>query len=340
MRVFEIRDDWSIDHIRPGQRPRPVPGPGQVLLRMKAASLNYRDLVVPRRGYGRQTGELPLIPVSDGVGEVVETAPGVDRVRVGERVCPVLMRRWISGPPSRERLRDNLGGPLDGVMAEYMAVDAEAVCRVPDHLSDVEAATLPCAALTAWSAVVTEGRLGPGDTVLIHGTGGVALFALQFARLAGARIIVTTSSAEKMERVRALGASHALNYREDAEWSRAVKALTGGDGVDLVVELGGASTLEQSLRAVRVGGTLAMIGVLGGGEAELPLGLVVTRHVRMQGVTLGNRDGFEAMCRAIGEHRLVPVVDRVFGFDELREALDYMAEGRHFGKICLRFPDA
>ncbi|MBX0330602.1 NAD(P)-dependent alcohol dehydrogenase [Oscillochloris sp. ZM17-4] len=337
MKVFQLDGGWSADHLMIAERPTPVPGPGQALLRMRAAALNYRDMVVLQRGYGAQTGTLPLIPLSDGVGEVVALGPGVSRVKVGERVCPTFFQRWAGGPPNADRLASSLGGPLDGVMAEYMAVDAEGLAHVPDHLSDAEAATLPCAALTAWSALVTEGRVQPGERVLIQGTGGVSLFALQFAKLIGAFAIVTSSSGEKLERARALGADATLSYRETPEWGRSVREIAGGDGVDHIVEVGGQATLPQSLRAIRPGGTISMIGVLSGSSMDARLGLVVTRQVRLQGITVGSRDGFEAMARAIGQHQLRPVVDRVFAFEELPQAFAHLTSGAHFGKVCIGF---
>ncbi len=338
MKVFELRDDWSIDHLRLGSRTVPRPGAGEVLLRMRAASLNYRDLVVLQRGYGALTGSLPLIPVSDGVGEVVEVGPGVTRVALGDRVCPLFMPDWLGGEPSAARLTRTLGGPLDGVMAEFMVMPQHGVAPVPGHLSNEQAATLPCAALTAWSALVTYGAVKPGDRVLVQGTGGVSLFALQFAKLLGAYVIVLSGSDAKLERALALGADDGLNYRTTPEWGKVVRERAGGDGVDHVVEVGGEQTLGQSLRAVRVGGTISLIGVLSGGNLNLKLGPVVTRQVRLQGITVGHRDGFEAMVRAVGQHRLEPVIDRVFPFEALREALDYLASGAHFGKICLRHP--
>lgn len=320
MKAWQLQDEWSIDKLRLVERPDPQPGPGQVLLRMKAASLNYRDLVVPRRGYGAQTGELPLVPVSDGVGEVIAAGTGVTRVAVGERVCPTFFQAdgW------------SLGGPHDGVMQQLMLLEESGVCKVPEHLSDEEAATLPCAALTAWSAIVVEGRTRPGDTVLVQGTGGVSLFALQFARLCGARVAVVSGSDAKLGRARGLGAERGINYRTTPEWSRELR------GVDLVLEIGGAQSMAQSVRAVRAGGIVCLIGVVSGAAAELPLGPVVTRRVRLQGITVGTREDFEAMLRAVAQHRLRPVVDRVFGFDELRAALGYLASGAHFGKVCLR----
>ncbi|HEY5791107.1 MAG TPA: NAD(P)-dependent alcohol dehydrogenase, partial [Gammaproteobacteria bacterium] len=248
--------------------------------------------------------------------------------------------RWQGGGATGDKLNATLGGPLDGVMAEYRACDAEAVWPVPAHLSDVQAATLPVAALTAWSTLFTHGGLRPGERVLVQGTGGVSLFALQFACAAGARVFVTSSDDAKLARALGMGAEAGLNYRREPGWGARAKEWAGGDGVDLVVEVGGEKTLAESLRAVRVGGQLALIGVLTGGKFDLALGPVVTRHVRLQGITVGHRDGFAAMCRALAESRIEPVVDRVFGFDELHAALDYLESGRHFGKICLAFPPA
>jgi len=312
-------DDWSIERLAVVERPQPRPGRGEVLLRMKAASLNYRDLVVLRRGYGPQTGELPLVPVSDGCGVVAEVGPGVTRVAVGDRVCPSFFQAGKS-----------LGGPLDGVLQQSMILEESFLFKVPEHLADEEAAALPCAALTAWSAIVVEGRVKPGDSVLVQGTGGVSLFALQFARLCGARVTVVSGSDAKLERAKALGAERGLNYRTTPEWGKE----TGGH--DVVVEIGGAQSLPQSLRAVRAGGTICLIGVVSGQSMALPLGPIFTRRVRLQGIRVGTPAEFESMLRAVEQHRLQPVVDRVFAFDGLRAAFDYLASGAHFGKICLR----
>jgi NADPH:quinone reductase-like Zn-dependent oxidoreductase len=312
-------DGWSIDDRAIVERPQPRPGRSEVLLRMKAASLNYRDLVVLRRGYGPQTGELPLVPVSDGCGVVAAVGQGVTRVAVGDRVCP----SFFQGGKS-------LGGPLEGVLQQSMILEESFLFKVPEHLADEEAAALPCAALTAWSAIVVEGRVKPGDSVLVQGTGGVSLFALQFARLCGARVTVVSGSDAKLERAKALGAERGLNYRTTPEWGKE----TGGH--DVVVEIGGAQSLPQSLRAVRAGGTICLIGVVSGQSMALPLGPIFTRRVRLPGIRVGTPAQFESMLRAVEQHRLQPVVDRVFAFDELRAALDYLASGAHFGKICLR----
>jgi NADPH:quinone reductase-like Zn-dependent oxidoreductase len=336
MRAYQLQDDWSIDNLRRVERPDPSAGPGQVLIRLRAASLNFRDLFVLKRGYGASTGTLPLIPVSDGVGEVVALGEGVTRVALGDRVCPMFFPDWMGGAPRAALLAAILGGPRDGTMAELMAIDARSVSRVPAHLSDAEAATLPCAALTAWRALVSEGRVKAGDTVVVQGTGGVSLFALQFAKLLGACAIVTSSSDAKLERAKALGADALINYRRTPEWGAAARDLAGGEGVDHIIEVGGEQTLGQSLRAVRVGGTLSLIGVLSGGKMDVRLGPIVTRAVRLQGVTVGSREDFEAMARAIEQHRLRPVIDKVFPFDDLRPALDHLSSGAQFGKVCIR----
>lgn len=335
MRVFQIEGEWGMDHLKLSTRPEPKAGPGQVVVKMGASSLNYRDLVVPNRGYGNHTGTLPLIPISDGAGVVTEVGPGVRRVAVGDRVCPAFFQNWISGEPDLERLTRSLGGPIDGTMADYMCLSEEGVVKVPAHLSDIEAATLPCAALTAWSALVTNGNVRPGDRVLVQGCGGVALFAVAFAKMLGAHVTVISSSDDRLARVKQLGADAGINYRQTPEWAKATRDITGGRGYDLILELGGEKTLPQSLRCIRPGGTLAMIGILSGSAMATPLGLIITRQVRLQGVTVGHRDGFEAMVRAIDQHRLRPVIDRVFAFEELKEAMAYLQSGAQFGKVCV-----
>jgi NADPH:quinone reductase-like Zn-dependent oxidoreductase len=336
MRVFQIQGDWGMDHLQLATRPDPRPGPGQVLMRMKAASLNYRDLLVPGRGYGSFTGNLPLIPLSDGVGEVIEVGAGVTRVKIGDRACPCFQQGWIAGEPDLERMTRTMGGPVDGTMADLVCLPEGGVVKVPGYLNDLEAATLPCAAVTAWSALVTYEHLRPGARVLVQGTGGVALYALQIAKLLGAHVTVISSSDEKIARAKALGADAAINYRSMPEWAKATREITGGRGYDHIVELGGEQTLPQSLRCIRPGGTLSMIGVLSGGTAPLPLGLVVTRQVRLQGITVGHRDGFEAMLRAFEQHRVKPVIDRTFAFEELKEAMAFLKSGAHFGKVCIK----
>ncbi len=335
MRVFEIRERFGLDRLVAAERPDPRPGPGQLLLRMRAASPNYRDLLTVRGEYNPKQ-PLPLIPCSDGVGEVVELGAGVSRFAVGERVAPIFAQDWISGEPAFSKLRSTLGGPRDGTLAELMLVPEHGAVRVPAHLSDEEAACLPCAGLTAWSALVTCATVRAGDTVLVLGTGGVSIFALQFAQLLGAQVIVTSSSDEKLVRARELGARHGINYLSEPAWGRKVRDLTGGEGVDLVVEVGGAGTLAQSLSAARFGGTVSVIGVLAGRSTDLSVIPILMKQLRVQGVMVGHREGFEAMNRAIALHEMRPVVDRVFPFEHSREAVAHLARGRHFGKIAIR----
>lgn len=335
MRVWELKKAFGLGNLTLSERPKPEPQRGQVVLAMGAASLNYRDTLMVEGGYGSRI-KTPLIPVSDGVGRVAAVGEGVERVRVGDRVAPLFFQDWMGGEPRQAKFHNSLGGPLDGVLTEFMCVDEQGVAAVPEHLSDEEAACLPCAALTAWSALAVHGHTGPGDTVLVQGTGGVALFALQFAKMMGARVIITSSSDEKLSRVRELGADETINYRQTPEWDRTVKDLTGGEGCDHVIELGGADTLERSIRAARIGGRISLIGVLSGAAAKMTLPLVVMRSLALQGVTVGSRDGFEAMGRAIQAHGTRPVVDKVYCFDEAPDAFARVKSGRHFGKVCIR----
>lgn len=334
MRAMAIQGAFGLDNLRPVDLPRPEAGHGQVLLRIKAASLNYRDLVVLRGIYGRSL-ELPLVPLSDGCGVVEAAGEGVTRVKPGDRVCPIFFQRWISGPPGLDQLMSALGGPLPGCAQDYVVVDAESVVHVPAHLTDAGAACLPCAAVTAWRSVVVEGQVGPGMTVLVEGTGGVSIFALQFAKLAGAEVIVTSSSDEKLERARALGADHLINYRQYPDWSRRVRTATGGHGVDHVVEVGGAGTMKEALKSVRIGGQISVIGVLTGVKQDIQTGAIIATGVTMRGMSVGHRGHFEAMCRAIALHKLTPVVDSTWPLEKLPDALRHMEAGKHFGKVCI-----
>jgi NADPH:quinone reductase-like Zn-dependent oxidoreductase len=337
MQVIELNGGFGIEHVRAATRPVPEPGPGEVLLKVTAVSLNYRDLLLVKGVYNPKQ-KLPLIPLSDGAGVIAAVGPGVARWKPGDRAVINFFQGWLDGPPSAEKFATSFGAhDRQGIYCEYRTLHQDGLLPIPAHLSEVEAAVLPCAGLTAWSAIVTEGRVQPGDTVLIQGTGGVSLFALQFAKLCGARVILTSSSDDKLKRGQALGADHGLNYRRDPEWGRKAREISGGGGVDLVVDVGGAGTLSQSLRAVRAGGTIAMIGVLGGPAEALQLPLVVMQQIRLQGVTVGSRAGFAAMLRAMTQARMHPVVDRVFEFAEARAAYEHMASGQHFGKIAVRF---
>ena len=335
MRVFEIQGGFGLDALRLAERPQPEPGPRQVLLKLRAASLNYRDLMIVKGLYNPRL-RLPRVPVSDGVGEVVVVGEGVERVKVGQRVAGLFMPGWQEGEPTEAKAHSALGGDVDGLLAEFAVLPEDGVVAVPEHLSDAEAATLPCAGVTAWNALMTGGGTRPGDAVLLQGTGGVSLFALQFARLCGARVILTSSSDEKLQRALAMGAAEGINYKTTPDWDARARELTGGRGVDLVVEVGGAGTLPKSLRAVRMGGRIALIGVLSGGGEFNPIPILM-KAVRVQGIFVGSRALFEDMARAIALHGLRPVVDRVFPFEEARAALGYMESGAHCGKIAIRF---
>lgn len=333
MKVFEIRDAFGLENLKLVERPEVEPGRGEVRVVLKAASINYRDLMMIRGHYDpKQT--LPLIPCSDGAGVVVAVGEGVTRFEVGQRVATLFAQKWWSDVPDFSRMRTTLGGPLDGTLAESIVLSEEGLVAVPEHLTHVEAATLPCAAVTAWSALVTLGGVRPGETILAQGTGGVSIFALKFANILGARTIVTSSSDEKLERAKELGAWETINYKDVPEWGREARKLSGG-GVDHVIEVGGGGTLEQSVQAVRAGGVISIIGVLAGPGSRINVIPVFMRRIRLQGVFVGSRDSFEAMNRAIDQHQIRPVVDRVFPFEEAPQAFEHMSAGRHFGKIAI-----
>lgn len=334
MKLYELQPSNGLDSVTPAQRPDPRPGPGEVLLRMHAWSLNYRDLLVARGAYGAPP-PAGLVPLSDGAGEVVEVGAGVTRVQPGDRVAGCFMQGWLAGEVTAEAARTALGGAIDGMLAEYKVLDAEGVVRLPGRLSYAQAATLPCAAVTAWNALVREARVKAGDVVVLQGTGGVSLFALQFAKLHGARCIITSSSDDKLAVARAMGADDLINYRAQPDWDKAVVELTGGRGADVVVEVGGAGTLEKSLNAVRYGGIVTLIGVLTGTAGPVSTAAILRRHVRVQGIYVGSREMFEEMNRAIGQHGLQPHIDRTFGFDAARGAYEHLAAAGHTGKVVI-----
>lgn len=332
MRAIEARD-FAIDALTLTQRPVPEARRGEILVRVRAASLNYRDLAILVQKY-LPTLPLPYVPASDCCGEVVAVGPEVTRFKVGERVMPLYTQGWYDGKPTLEmRTRRTLGAPLAGVLAEYVAVPAEDAVSVPAHLSDAEAATLPIAALTAWTTL-QEGGIKPGDSVLVQGTGGVALFAVQFARLAGATVIILSSSDEKLQRAKQLGADIGINYRTTPKWEDAVKAATGGRGVDIVVETAGAS-MAQSLACTAFGGFVGVVGFVAGYTAEIPLRALIGPLMRVQGIAVGSRTRFEAMNRAIERHGLKPVIDSRFPLADAAAAFTHMRDGKHFGKIVI-----
>jgi NADPH:quinone reductase-like Zn-dependent oxidoreductase len=334
MKAYELQGDFGIDSLALTERPEPQPGAGQVLLKMRTWSLNYRDLLVVK-GIYHPNLQLPFTPLSDGVGEVVAVGEGVSRIKTGDRVAGNFMQKWIDGELTEAKAKSALGGATAGLAAEYVVLDAEGVVPIPEHLTDEEGATLPCAAVTAAHALFHADDVKPGDTVLIQGTGGVSLFALQFARARGARVIATSSSDAKLARVQELGASEGINYKTTPEWGDRARELTGGIGVDHIVDVGGSGTFPQSLRAVRMGGRVSLIGILSGSGPVDPLPILM-KGVCVQGIFVGSRAMFEAMNGVLARHELRPIVDKVFPFGELREALRHMESGSHFGKIVLR----
>ena len=332
MRAMEARD-FSIDALKLGERPVPKARRGEILVRIKAASLNYRDLAILTQKY-MATLPLPYVPASDCGAEVVEVGEEVTRFKVGDRVTPLYTQGWHDGYPTPEqRTKRTLGAPLSGVLQDYVVVPAEDAVSIPSNLSDAEAATLPIAALTAWSTL-QEGGIKTGDTVLVQGTGGVALFALQFAKIMGARVVALSSSDEKLGRAKQLGADVGINYRVTPGWGLAVKEATGGRGVDIIVETAGA-TMEQSLAAVAFGGFIGIVGFVAGMKAEIPLRSIIGPMIRIQGIAVGSRARFEAMNRAIALHKLKPVVDSTFPLEKAADAFRHMEQGKHFGKVVI-----
>jgi NADPH:quinone reductase-like Zn-dependent oxidoreductase len=335
MKAFEVRE-FGIEKLALTDRETPRPAANEVLVRFHAASLNYRDVMVVSGTYNPRM-KLPAVPFSDAAGEVVEVGSAVTKWKPGDRVMPIFAQRWFDGQTTEEKRRTSLGAGAqwDGVLREYGAFGEESVLRVPDHLTYAEASTLPCAAVTAWHALVVSGNIKAGDTVLTLGTGGVSIFALQIAKLSGARVIATSGSDEKIAKLRELAADETVNYREHEDWDKTVLEMTGGRGVDHVIEVGGAGTLARSLNAVRLGGHVAMIGALTGPGTFNPTS-VFMKAVRLQGIFVGSRAMFKGLIKAVETAKLKPVINRVFEFDEAVDALRYMESGAHFGKIVVK----
>jgi NADPH:quinone reductase-like Zn-dependent oxidoreductase len=337
MKVWQI-SSFGVDNLEPFKAPISAPGNGQVAIKVHAASLNYRDLMMVKGFYNPKMA-LPRIPCSDGAGEIIEVGAGVTDFKPGDRVAGIFMQRWLDGPPTAAKQEEALGGDVDGMLAEYVVLDATGVVHLPDHLSYEEGATLPCAGVTAWNAVVTAAHTKPGDTVVIQGTGGVSIFALQFAKMLGARVLGTSGSNEKLERAKTLGLDAGTNYRENPDWADWVLPQTGGEGADLIVEVGGAGTFAQSLKAIRVGGTIAQIGVLSQSSEPLQIAPILRKQVRVQGIFVGSRAHFQEMNRAISLNGMKPVIDCVFPFADARAAFQRMESASHCGKIVIRMAD-
>ena len=334
MRVQQLTA-FGLDHLQLIDLPAPRPGPGEVLVKMEAASLNYRDHLLVNGQLYRGVN-LPIVPVSDGAGTVLEVGTGVTRFKPGDRVTTFYKSRWTAGAMRPEWEGADIGGPQEGVMRELTCYDAYSLARAPSNLSSLQAATLPIAALTAWTAL-EQARVTTGQTVLLLGTGGVSLFALQFAKLRGARAILLSSSDAKLARAKTLGADVVINYVEHSEWGSIVREATGGIGVDAVIETVGASTFAQSLEAVGMHGFIGVVGFMGGIEAALSLTKIILKRVKVQGISVASLEEHERMVSAIESTHLAPVLDHVFGFEQLAEAFAYLVQGKHFGKIGIDF---
>jgi NADPH:quinone reductase-like Zn-dependent oxidoreductase len=336
MRAYQLpKGGAGIDALIKLKRPDPKPAYRQVLVKIAACSLNFRDLAIARGTYRLQVPD-NIIPLSDGAGEVIEVGVGVKRVKVGDKVAGCFFQRWPAGEPGPDTHASALGGGIDGMLAEYAVLEEEGVVKIPAHLSTEEGATLPCAALTAWHAMVEHAKLIAGNTVLLQGTGGVSIFGLQLAQAMGVQAVITSSSDEKLARAKILGAACGINYKNTPDWQKAAMDFIGGRGVDHVIEVGGADTLARSFGAIRVGGKISMIGGLSGPATELNPSLILARRANMQGISVGSTQMFEAMNAAIAANAIKPVIDKVFGFDEVRAAYAHMASGMHFGKIVIR----
>jgi NADPH:quinone reductase-like Zn-dependent oxidoreductase len=333
MKAYQVQTATGIDGLTLVDLPEPKLGTGKVLVSVRATSLNYRDTAVISGIYPGQM--LPIIPLSDGAGEVVAVGEGVTRVKTGDRVAGIFFQDWLAGTLTREKIKSALGGAINGMLAEYVVLSQDGVVLLPEHLSYEEGATLPCAAVTAWQALVHRGKLMAGETVLLLGTGGVSIFALQFAKILGAKVIITSSSDEKLARAKQLGADETINYRTFTNWEKKVYELTQHQGVNQVIEVGGSGTLEKSLRSAAVGGRISLIGVLSG-PGDVNHTQILMKCIDVQGIYVGSREMFEAMNRAIALHQIQPVVDRVFPLNEAPEAYRYLKSGSHFGKVVIR----
>jgi NADPH:quinone reductase-like Zn-dependent oxidoreductase len=334
MRVVSLEGGFGFDKLTLREQPEPSCGPLQVLIRVLAVSINARDLMMARGEYNPRQ-RLPLVMCSDALGEVVARGAEVSEWQIGQRVCPIFAGLWSSGALTREVQRSSLGGPLDGTLRDYMAVDAAAVVPAPAHLSAAEAACLPCAGVTAYRALIELGQLNAGQTLVCQGTGGVSLFGLLLAKARGAKVIITSRSARKLEHAVALGADHGIDTAHAPEWSRQVRALTNLEGADHVLEVGGAGTFAESVRALRLGGTLSVIGVLSGALTELDLRPILMQDLRVQGVFVGSRQSFLGLLALLNQQQLRPPVDRVFPLSEARAAFEYAASGQQFGKVVI-----
>ena len=334
MKLFEIREAFGLENLKLAERSTPEPAADEVVVQIRAASLNFRDLLVVQGKYNPRM-KLPRVPLSDGAGEVAAVGAGVSMWKAGDRVVIPFMPAWLEGELDEVKAASALGGAVDGVLSEFVVVRAGALLPAPEHLSFEQAATLPCAAVTAWNGLFVSGNLQPGQTLLLQGTGGVSLFGLQFGKAAGAKVVLISSSDEKLKRARALGADETINYRAEPDWEKRVLAVTGGRGVDLTLEVGGAGTLSKTLRATRYSGHVSLIGVLAGIAGDVQTGHILHKAITVRGIYVGSRAMFADMNRTISQHQLKPVIDRVFPFESTPEALRHLESAQHFGKIVI-----
>ena len=334
MRVWQINKKQGLDALELVERQRPQPKSSEVLVKVFAVGLNYRDLLVIKEAYRDNDLPFGLLPCSDTAGKVVAIGSEVKLVSVGDKVTSCFMPDWLDGNLSMAKQNSALGYARDGVLAEYVILPAHGVITIPEHLSYEEASVLPCAALTAWHAL-SRGNILPGKTVLIQGTGGVAIFAFQFAKLFGANVIALSSNDEKLRRLEEMGASLGINYRTTPNWNEDVMKFTKGEGVDHIIDIGGADTLDKSLSVAKYGGSISIIGQVTGDKVALNIGHILGKDLNLQGVYVGSKQMFKAMNEAISLHKLKPVIDKSFPFEKAREALEYLESGNHFGKICI-----
>ena len=333
MRAYELQPRDGFDALTLVERPSPALRPTDVRVRVRAVSLNFRDLTIAK---GARKRKAPVVPVSDGAGEVIEVGAAVTRYKTGDRVAGAFFPNWLDGGMTEAAHAAALGGSHDGMLAEEVVLPETAWVRMPARLSFDAAATLPCAGVTAYHALFEGAQLRPGDVVVLQGTGGVSMFGLQLAKAAGARVIVTSSNAAKRERALALGADHVIDYKAEAAWGDAARAWTGGRGADIVIEVGGPGTFDQSVAALRYGGTMSLLGVLTGTKGEISTYGVFHKALRIAGIYVGSVAMFEGLVRALEARQIDPIIDRTFGFAEAKDAYAYLASGAHFGKVVIR----
>jgi NADPH:quinone reductase-like Zn-dependent oxidoreductase len=336
MRTVQVTERGSLDNLVVVEQEKPTPGDNDVLVKLEAASLNWKDTLMVIGGFGVGDDlELPFVPVSDAAGEVVAVGNNVSQVQVGDKVNPLFYQEWQSGPFNADVAGSALGGgKYPGVLTEYVCLNEKGVAKYPRHLSAIQASTLPCAGVTAWSAL-SQAQVSAGDVVLLQGTGGVSTHALNFAKALGAEVIITSSSDKKLEKAKAMGADHVINYQTHPEWAAQALELTAGRGVDVVLDVGGAATLQQSIQAVKVGGTIAVVGVLSGIMKDLVIPELMFKAIRLQGISIGSRDHYQDMVRAMELHKIVPEVDKVFPLEQSAEALKYLQSASHLGKVVI-----